>query len=300
MSHAEELTALRAMLREVVQKTDPPPSHTDMRAAYDAWGASYPLADGVSARDENLGGVACITLEAAGGSGGPVVLYLHGGGYAIGSALSHRHLAAQIASAAGGLVHALDYRLAPEHPFPAAVEDAVAAYRALLDSGVAPGRIFVAGDSAGGGLTVAAALAARDAGLPQPAGLFAISPWVDLGQNGASYEVMAEADLIVTRADLDRWADAYLQGQDAAQPLASPVRADFSGLAPLLIHVGSDEVLLSDSIALAQAAGLARVEVSLVIAPDMPHVWHYMWAHLGVARAAIVDAAAWMNARVAA
>ena len=129
-------------------------------------------------------------------------------------------------------------------------------------------------------MTAATALALKALGLPQPAGLFCISPWADLSQTGASYAANAERDLIVDQTALDQWAGLYLSGQSAKNPLASPVHGDFSGLAPMLIHVGSDEVLLSDSTRLAEAAGMARVPVELLIAPDMPHVWHFMWAQL--------------------
>src|SRR5215510_2471576 len=190
---------------------------------------------------------------------GRVVLYLHGGGYVIGSPRSHRHLAAAIASASAAIALVLDYRLAPEHPFPAAVDDAVVAYHWLLDQGIAPGHIVVAGDSAGGGLTVATLLALRDRGRPLPAGGVCISPWVDLTCSGASYTTRAERDPIVKRESVVEMARAYLGRTDAKTPLASPLHADLRGLPPLLIQVGGDEVLLDDSTQLAGQAKAAGV-----------------------------------------
>jgi acetyl esterase/lipase len=188
--------------------------------------------------------------------------------------------------------------LAPETPFPGALDDAVAAYQAITSQGVLPSRVIIAGDSAGGGLSVATALALKAKGLPQPAGVFVMSPWSDLSQRGESYRAKAESDLIVTKPALDRWASAYLANRDADNPLASPVHGELDGLAPLLIQVGSEEVLLSDSTKLAERAGLAGVDVRLQIAPGMPHVWHYLWPALSSARAAIGAAGGWMKARV--
>jgi epsilon-lactone hydrolase len=295
----QELAALNAMLAPLLAPREPPLTLDERRAAYDGWGGSYPLADGVGITRTQLDGVPALTATPADPAQGAALLYLHGGGYCIGSATSHQHLVAQFAAASGLEAHALDYRLGPEHPFPAAVEDAVAAYQALLASGIPADGIVIAGDSAGGGLTVATALALKQRGIALPAGLFCISPWANLEQTGASYGAMSNADPVVAKQALDQWASLYLGGADPAQPLASPVHGDLAGLPPLLIHVGSEEVLLSDSILLAERAGLARVPVELVIAPRMLHVWHYMWAHLTDAREAIAAAGAWIAARTA-
>jgi epsilon-lactone hydrolase len=203
-----------------------------------------------------------------------VILYLHGGGYVIGSLDSHRHLVAEGGRAAGARTLALDYRLAPEHPFPAAVEDAVAGFGFLLASGVQPSGIAIAGDSAGGGLVVAAMLALRDAGLAQPACGWVISPWVDMEAIGASMTTKAAIDPTVQRAALLDLAKHYLNGADPRSPLAAPIHADLRGLAPLLIQVGAAETLLDDAIRLAQIAGAADVAVDLQIWPEMIHVWH--------------------------
>jgi epsilon-lactone hydrolase len=215
------------------------------------------------------------------------VLYLHGGGYVIGSPRSHRHLAAAIARAAGTPALLLDYRLAPEHPFPAALDDAVAAYEWILARGIAPERIVVVGDSAGGGLTVATLLALRDRGLPLPAAGVCISPWVDLTLAGASYTTRAAADPIVTREGIEGMAQAYVGTGDRKAPLVSPLFADLRDLPPLLVHVGSDEVLLDDARGLVQRARAAGVEVTLEEWPAMIHVWHWFLPMLDEAEAAV-------------
>ena len=207
------------------------------------------------------------------GAGG-VLLYLHGGGYVIGDAFNYRALWSALARASGARGLGLDYRLAPEHPFPAAVEDAVAAYRWLLDGGHAPGQVVVAGDSAGGGLAVSALVEARRQGLPMPAGVFAISPWADLACMGASIQGKAQEDPSLTIAGLHNCARQYLGSAPAGSALASPINADLTGLPPLLIHVGSAEILLDDAVRLAGAAGAAGVRTRLEVWPGMPHVWH--------------------------
>ncbi len=225
------------------------------------------------------------------------VLYLHGGGYVIGSPRSHRHLAAAIGAAARARVLLPDYRLAPEHPFPAAVDDAVAAYRWLLDRAIAPARIVIAGDSAGGGLTVATLLALREAGVALPAGGVCISPWVDLTCGGASYRSRADADPIVKRESVGQMATAYLAGKDAKTPLASPLFADLRGLPPLLIHVGDDEVLLDDAVELADRARKAGVEATLDVWSRMVHVWHWFFPMLDEGPAAIDRIGEFVTAR---
>ena len=228
---------------------------------------------------------------------GRVVLYLHGGGYVIGSPRSHRHLAAAIAGAAGASALSLDYRRAPEEPFPAAVDDAVACYRWLLEQGIAPGRIVIGGDSAGGGLTVATLVALRDARVALPAGGVCISPWVDLTFSGASYETKAAADPIVRRPGIDEMARAYLGKMDPRTPLASPLFADLRGLPPLLIHVGSDEVLLDDAVQLAERAKGAGVSATLEVWDRMIHVWHWFLPMLEEADTAIQGIGRFCRAR---
>ena len=237
------------VVRAHLAKLPPSDSLTvaERRAQYERAEKAFPTPAEVKVERVSAPAAPAEWLRPPGAVAGRVVLYLHGGGYVIGSPRSHRHLAAAIAAAGQASALLLDYRLAPEHPYPAAVDDAAAAYRWLLDQGVAPGQVVIAGDSAGGGLTVATLLALRDARLPQPAGGVCISPWVDLTCSGASYRTRAEADPIVQRASVEEMARAYLGSAAPRTPLASPLFADLRGLPPLLIHVGSDEVLLDDS-----------------------------------------------------
>lgn len=221
-------------------------------------------------------GVSGEWLLPATGDGGRVILYLHGGGYVLGSPLSHRDMVGAIADAAHARAFLADYRLAPEHPFPAAVEDAVAAYRGLLDQGVDPAKLCIAGDSAGGGLTVATLVALRDGGLPLPAAGICISPWADLTCSSNSMTSMAEADPML-RPDALRWMGGlYLNGQDPKLPLASPVYADLKGLPPLLIQVGTEEALYDDAITLSRVAHDAGIDATLEVWEGMMHVWHLM------------------------
>ena len=294
-----EVAAVRVQVQTMADQLREPPNIAKLRLDYDAMGQLYPMAEGVQVTAVTLNGVSAEKLTGPDASGHATLLYLHGGGYVIGSPRSHSHLVAQFVANSGLTAYSADYRLAPEHAFPAAIDDAVLAYRALLDQGIPAAKIIIAGDSAGGGLTMATAVKLKAEGLPQPAGLFVISPWANLQQEGASYAAKAEADFIVDQASLDRWATAYLNGASAKEPLASPVLADLSGLAPILIHVGSEEVLLADSLRLAEAAGLALVDVTLKIVPLMPHVFHYMWPQVTAARIAIGEAVAWMRARTA-
>ena len=275
----------------------PPATYAERRARMDQTGAMGGLPKGTAVEDTVLGGVAAERITPSDAAAGRAMLYLHGGAYVAGSPRSHRPMVAWLAKAAGASATAIDYRLGPEHPFPAAVEDAVAAYRALLSLGADPARTVIAGDSAGGGLTLATALALKAEGLPQPAGLFVISPWADLTQSAETYELIADRDPMITKAGLDESAAAYLGGADPRDPLASPVFGDLKGLAPLLIQVGSDETLLGDSLKLTERAGLAQVEVRLEVWPEMVHVWHAFSGQLLAARRALTAAGAWIADR---
>jgi epsilon-lactone hydrolase len=226
------------------------------------------------------------------------VLYLHGGGYVIGSPRSHRHLAAAIARAAGTPALLVDYRLAPEHPFPAALDDALAAYAWLLARGIAPEQVVVAGDSAGGGLTVATLLALRDRGLPGPGGGVCISPWVDLACSGATYVTRKDADPIVDRESVTMMAQAYAGTGDFKAPLLSPLYADLRGLPPLLVQVGSDEVLLDDALGLGERARAAGVDVAVEEWPAMIHVWHWFLPMLDEAQRAVDGIGRFVRARL--
>jgi len=293
-----EIAALRAQLAAVIPPEGAPErSWAEQRLMIDGIGAISPLPEGVAVEAVRLGGVAAEHISLAAGRAEDAILYLHGGGYCIGGSGSHRGLASRLALAAGAEAWVLDYRLAPEHPFPAAVDDALAAYRALLDQGQDPGRLVIAGDSAGGGLTVATYLAAKGAGLPPPAALYVISPWANLAQTGGSYEAKAAADPLLTREGLDRFAEAYLAGKtDPATPLASPLKGDLSGLPPILIQVGGEEILLSDSTALAEAAAVTGADVTLRVWPEMIHIWPFFPLAAGVR--AIDEAARWIRSRI--
>jgi acetyl esterase/lipase len=295
-----EIAGVRALL--AARQPDPnapPPSWADRRAAMDAVGEMGALPTGCFHEPLTLGGVKCEQVSPQGALPGRAILYLHGGAYTMGSPRSHRPMVARIAEAARAIAYVADYRLGPEHRFPAAVEDATAAYQALLSRGLESKQIVVAGDSAGGGLTMALALAIKGAGLPQPAGFFAISPWADLTQSGESYRTKAHTDPMITKAGLDAAALAYLGGLDARDPLASPVLGDFGSVAPVLIQTGSEEALLSDSLVLAERLAHARVDTRLEVWPEMIHVFHAWSPALQAARRAIRVAGAWMDDRFA-
>ena len=203
-----------------------------------------------------------------------VILYLHGGAYCLGSVNAHLDLLARLARAANRKLLAIDYRLAPEHPHPAALEDAVTAYRWLLGQGTAPAQIVIAGDSAGGGLTLVTLLALRDADMPLPAAAVCISPWTDLALTGASMHVKADVEVILSPESLAMFAGLYAAGQSLTHPLISPLYADLAGLPPLLIQVGTDEILLDDATRFAHKAQAAGVEVTLEVWQGMFHVFH--------------------------
>jgi len=203
-----------------------------------------------------------------------VILYLHGGGYVMGSIATHRATVARIARAAKARALVIEYRLAPEHQFPAAVDDSLAAYKWLLAQGYQPGKIVIAGDSAGGGLTLSTLLAIREAKLPMAAAGVAISPWADLEGTGDSHKTRAERDPMVGSANLGPMAKHYIGERDPKHPLASPIHADYRGLPPLLIQVGDAETLLDDSNRVAARAKAHRVKVDLEVWDDMIHVWH--------------------------
>jgi monoterpene epsilon-lactone hydrolase len=280
-----EIAKLRATIAARPRATE----IAQMRIDSDARGLASGLAADVTVQPVNANGVKAEWTSTPRADPANAILYLHGGGYVICSLDSHRHLAAEVGRASGARTLAIDYRLAPEHPFPAPVEDAVAAYRYMLDSGLQPNRIAFAGDSAGGGLVIAAMLAIRDAGLPPPGCGWCISPWVDMQATGASFVDRAETDPTVQKATIEMMAGLYLGGADPRHPHASPIHGDLRGFPPLLIQVGSVETLLDDSIALARKAGTADVPVDLQIWPEMIHIWHLYFPMLSAARRAIAS-----------
>jgi epsilon-lactone hydrolase len=289
------------VVRAHLAKLPPADSLTvaERRAQYERAEKVFPTSPDVKVERVTAGAAPAEWLRPPSARAGHVTLYLHGGGYVIGSPRSHRHLAAAIAGAAATDALLLDYRLAPEHPFPAAVDDAVAAYRWLLDQGILAEHIAVAGDSAGGGLTVATLLALRDAHLPRPAAGVCISPWVDLTCSGGSYQSKAGVDPIVRQAGVAEMARSYLGTTDPRSPLASPLFADLRGLPPLLIHVGSDEVLLDDAIGLAERAKAAGVDATLEQWDRMIHVWHWFLPMLDEAQTAVESIGGFIRARTA-
>ncbi|HKZ07976.1 MAG TPA: alpha/beta hydrolase [Methylomirabilota bacterium] len=280
------------VVRAHLAKVPPASTVAERRAQYDRAERVFPVPPDIGVKAVAIkpdGGpeIGAEWLEPPAARPNAALLYLHGGGYVIGSPRSHRHLAAALAAAAGAPTLLPDYRLAPEHPFPAAVEDAVAAYRWLLARGIPAAGIAIAGDSAGGGLTMATLLALRDRGLPRPAAGVCISPWVDLTCSGASYGGKAASDPIVTQTGVAEMARAYVGAGDPRAPLASPLFADLRGLPPLLVHVGSEEVLLDDAVGLAERARAAGVTATLEIWPDMIHVWHWFHPMLDEGRKAV-------------
>ncbi len=278
-----------------VDLTDPP---AKMRADYDAMFATMPVPEDLTYAEVAPGDVPGLRIGVP-GSSNVLMLYLHGGGYVLGDPASYRGLAGEVARAAGMDALVIDYRLAPEHPFPAAVDDALAAYRALLEDGRSPGSIVLAGDSAGGGLALALLVALREAGDPLPAAALLISPWADLTGKAGSLEGKRAEDCSLTPEGLAACAAHYLGTHDPAHPLASPALADLSGLPPLLVQVGSIEILLDDALAIAARAGAGGTAVTLEVVPGVPHVFHAFHFMLPQGRAALDRAGAFMKSHTA-
>lgn len=284
-------------IRELLASSPRPPDLAGRRKRLEEVFGSFSLADGVHAEPADLGGRSAEWTSTSSADPSRVILYLHGGGYVSGSIVSHRSMVSYLGVASGARTLPLGYRLAPEHPFPAACEDALAGYRFLVRSGVDPSRIVLAGDSAGAGLVMTTLLALRDESAPMPAGGLLISPWVDLLNSGASMTVKATVDPMISKAYLDDLAGQYLHGVDPRTPKASPLYADLHGLPPLLIQVGTAETLLDDATRLAARAGDANVRTILSVWPEMIHVWHMFHSRLRDARIAIDEAGAWMRGR---
>ncbi|WP_125777514.1 alpha/beta hydrolase [Antribacter gilvus] len=273
---------------------------TDLRTFYETFG-DLPLPAGVRATETTLGGVPALDVRLPGrGAAAPAgtLLYLHGGGYTIGSARTGLPLAARLAAGAALNAVVLDYRLAPEHPYPAAVADALAAYEALVTERD-PARVVLAGDSAGAGLALATVVAARDRGLPLPAAVAAFSGWFDLTASGASLTGKEAVDPVFDASDIVDYAATYLAGADADQPLASPLLADLSGLPPLLLQVGTYEVLLDDSTRLAARAAAADVDVLLEVYAGQAHVFQHHHGSEPTAARALESASAFLARAVA-
>lgn len=273
---------------------------TKLRASFNELMARFPPPTDVRQSPTTIGGVGAIEVTAPGADADTVILYFHGGVYVIGSAATSVPLVAELARRTGARVITLDYRLAPEHPFPAAVDDARDAYQGLLEQGVDPRQIALAGESAGGGLAVATLLALRDAGVPLAACAFIMSPYADLTLSGASLASRQAVDRTLTPEGLRLRIPDYVAGADADDPLISPVFADLTGLPPLLIQVGSNEILLSDALRLAERAAMADVTVTLDVTDGVPHVFQAFAAMLDEADAALARASAFLRNNLAA
>ena len=286
-----EITKLKRLLRE--KALPPGTSIAERRSLMEKF--AFRVADDITVEQLTVAGRSAEWLRAPNANTQHVLLYLHGGGYVIGSPNTHRSLAGELSRAAQARVCLPDYRLAPEAPFPAAVDDAVAAVLWLYGQGVSPACLAVAGDSAGGGLTAATLIALRDRQLPLPRAAVCISPWSDLNCSNASYQTRAAADPMITTDDITLMAGAYLHGADPKSPLASPNRGDLTGLPPMLIHVGRDEVLLDDAIVLHEAARSVGVDSTLEIWDDMIHVWHAFHPMLPEGRQGITRVGAYLR-----
>jgi epsilon-lactone hydrolase len=286
-----DIAAIRAMLAGRPRPIGP----EERRQRLDGLGQALGVPDDARLEPATIDGVPAEWSETPQASAGRAVLYLHGGGYMAGSIISHRYVAVEIGRAAQARTLALGYRLAPEHPYPAQLEDALAAYHTLLHQGFAPGAIAVGGDSAGANLTLSLLLALREHGTPLPACAWLISPWTDLTASGATMQSKANVDPMISKPYLLELAQAFAAGRDLADPKISPQLADLTGLPPLLIQVGSEETLLDDAVALAGRAGAAQVKVMLEIWPEMIHAFPMFFPRVSASRRATEHAGAFMR-----
>jgi monoterpene epsilon-lactone hydrolase len=261
--------------------------------------SAQPLPPGITVTAAALGGVPAAEVTVDGIEPRHVVLYFHGGVYVMGDAALAADLASQVARRSRARAVSVGYRLAPEHPYPAAVDDALAAYEALLEDGTAPSDIAFAGESAGGGLAIATLVNARVHGLPLPAAAYLMSPYADLTLAGATMQTKRDADPLLSPEALQARVADYTSGQDAALGLISPVFADLSGLPPLIIQAGTHEVLLDDAVRLARQAATADVAVTLDITPGVPHVFQAYYPILDEAAAALDRAGQLLSAHLA-
>ena len=272
MASAQLQELLEMFAERAAAFSETPPSLEERRMGANMMGKRFENLDGITTEGVDADGVPAEWV-AAPDAGSGAVLYLHGGGYVTGSVISHRGMAASLSRASGCRVLTIDYRLAPENKHPAQVQDAHTAYRWMLNNGVDASSLFVAGDSAGGGLTVATLLKARDAGDPMAAAGVCISPWVDMEGNGDSMRSKAGVDPMVSYEGLMDMATHFLGDGDRRDPLAAPLHADLAGLPPLLIIVGTAETLLDDAVRLHEKAESAGVDSTLEIWEDMVHIW---------------------------
>jgi monoterpene epsilon-lactone hydrolase len=285
MAKSPQLDRVISLIR--ARATAPRKTPEEDRVSYETMLSSMTLEDDISTERVGAGGVPAEWIAAPGVNHAAVMLYLHGGGYVLGSMRTHRVMLAHLARASGCKVLGLEYRLAPETPFPAPVDDTLAAYRWLLSQGYDHRKIVLAGDSAGGGLVVAAMVAMRYVGEPLPAAGICLSPWIDMEATGPSFVTNATSDPSVAKDRILRMAAVYLAGKSPQAPLASPIHADLRGLPPLLVQVGSIETLLDDAKALTARAQAMGVSVEYEVWEDMPHVWQHFAPILPEAQQAI-------------
>ncbi|HUN45007.1 MAG TPA: alpha/beta hydrolase [Stellaceae bacterium] len=289
-----EIEQIRALLGSKPR----PVGWAERRTRLDEVGTTWPVADDIRLESVDLGRVPAEWSSAPGSDPSRVLLFFHGGGYCSGSIASHRRMATEAGRAAGARTLAVGYRLAPEHPFPAAFDDAFAAWRFLRRQGIAAERIAVGGDSAGGNLSLGLIGRLRAEGERLPAGAWLVSPWTDLTMSGATLASKDAVDPLIHRAYLEELAGAYVPvGMDRKDPRLSPLFGDPAGFPPLLIQVGSAETLLDDATRYAALAGAAGAEVTLEIFPKMIHAWPVWNARLEPGRRAIAQAGAFLRAR---
>lgn len=286
-------------IRRLLVSKPRPTTLAERRERLDEIGSAYGVAPDIVFKAARIDGVETEWSAAPGSDGTRVLVFFHGGGYCSGSIRSHRSMASEAGRAAGVKALAVGYRLAPEHPYPAALQDAMAVYDALLADGVPARHVAVGGDSAGGNLALALILRLREAGKPLPACGWLVSPWTDLAMTGATLASKASVDPIISKPYLQELADAFLAGTDPKLPLVSPLYADLAGLPPLLVQVGSAETLLDDAIRIAARAAADDVRVTLEVWPRMIHAWHLWAARLASGRAALASAGAFMRAALA-
>jgi epsilon-lactone hydrolase len=301
LSSVASLTGELALAREAVAgrlRGVDPADLTALRQAYDAFAENDPLPEGAGQSVISLAGLSCLGVLPQGASGDHVILWLHGGGYVLGSSSSHKGFVSRIAAVAKCAAVIPDYRLAPEHPWPAAQDDCVAAFKAVLAEGVPAAQIILAGDSAGAALVLATALQLKAEGVAAPAGLMLLSPWVDMACDGWSYQAKAQRDPFLTQSSLKVRAGQYLGATPASDGRVDLLNADLRGLPPVLIQTGEAEIVLSDSTTLAERLGASGSAVTLEIWPDMFHVFQARYAMLSQARQAIDRLGAWAAAHI--
>jgi epsilon-lactone hydrolase len=293
---------VRLGLRWFARRGSPPvPDIAASRKGYEAVKRFVPNPPrGTKVTKHEVGGVKAVRVSTPRSLADRHILYLHGGAYINGSPSHYRDFIWRIADVTSSTVLCIDYRLAPEHPFPAALDDAVAAYHWLLADGATPRRMAVVGDSAGGGLTFGTLLRLRDEGTPMPAAAVALSPWTDLALTSESMHTNAHVEAMLNPAQAPALAACYLGGADPRHPYASPLYGDHAGLPPTLIHVGSEEVLLDDAVRMAERMRAAGCSVELEIWPRMPHVWHLFARVLPEARKAVARIGAFVQREMAA